>query len=145
MIKKGTKLIKKGFPVQDFTEGSSYEVKSVNDDGVIVVSDLGYGVSFKPYLWQYFYQPTSEELKYSSKKKELLDFLVWQNKNGYMADFDYEQIADSYIANRKPTAAIEVLTHYQQWRLDVHDDIKYTSKEITNAIDSILEYLYKLN
>ena len=48
------------------------------------------------------------------------------------------------IENKKPIDSIEILTYYQQWRLGVQDDAKYTPRDITIAIDEILEYLYNI-
>ena len=48
------------------------------------------------------------------------------------------------MENKKPIDSIEILTYYQQWRLGVQDDVKYTTKDITIAIDEILEYLYNI-
>jgi hypothetical protein len=48
------------------------------------------------------------------------------------------------MENKKPIDAIEILTYHQQWRLGVQDDAKYTPRDITIAIDEILEYLYNI-
>jgi hypothetical protein len=37
--------------------------------------------------------------------------------------------------------ATEILTYHQQWRLGNEDEMKYTPKELTQAIDVILEYV----
>ncbi len=37
--------------------------------------------------------------------------------------------------------AIEILTYHQKWRLGKVEDYKYSPKEITMAIDVLLNYL----
>ena len=73
-------------------------------------------------------------------KKNIVKFLEWLNDNGYIMEFDYEQISESYLGNKKPTDAISVLSHYQKWRIGTEDDIKHTSKDITMAFNEVLEY-----
>ena len=36
--------------------------------------------------------------------------------------------------------ATEILTYHQQWRLGNEDEMKYTPKELTQAIDIVLKY-----
>lgn len=79
-------------------------------------------------------------VKELNTKKNIVKFLEWLNDNGYIMEFDYEQISESYLGNKKPIDAINVLSHYQKWRIGTEDDIKYTSKDITMAFNEVLEY-----
>jgi hypothetical protein len=60
--------------------------------------------------------------------------------------FELEDINNIFIIKgtlQKPTEAIKVLKYHQQWRLGLVDDAKYTPKQITKAIDEVIEYLEK--
>ena len=35
--------------------------------------------------------------------------------------------------------AIEIIKHYQKWRTGIEDDISYSSKELTEALDLIID------